>query len=319
MQTDLTAEALPAYRSTQSEPADFDEFWATTLAATRAHDLNLTVTRAETALSTLDVYDVTFAGFNGDPVKAWLKVPVGSINPLPTIIEFVGYGGGRGLAEDRILIPSAGFAHFLMDTRGQGSGWSVGATADPHGSHPHIPGFLTSGVLDKEGYYYRRVFADAVRAVEAARSIEVVDASRVGLYGGSQGGGIALATTALVGDAAASVILVPFLSDIRRATLITDSDPYHEVTRFLAIHRLEVERVHETLSYVDGVNFAKRAITPALFTAALMDPICPPSTVYGSFNNYGGEKSIELWPYNGHEGGGLDGDLRALEFFRRLL
>jgi cephalosporin-C deacetylase len=40
---------------------------------------------------------------------------------------------------------------------------------------------------------------------------------------------------------------------------------------------------------------------------ALMDEICPPSTVYAAFNNYGGnskvEKRIVEYPFNDHEGG----------------
>ena len=57
-----------------------------------------------------------------------------------------------------------------MDTRGQGSAWSKGDTPDPEsdGGNPQYPGFMTRGVLDPKTYYYRRVFTDAVRAVEAA-------------------------------------------------------------------------------------------------------------------------------------------------------
>lgn len=35
----------------------------------------------------------------------------------------------------------------------------------------------------------------------------------------------------------------------------------------------------------------------------LLDPICPPSTVYAAFNHYAGEKQIEVYPFNEHEGG----------------
>jgi len=41
----------------------------------------------------------------------------------------------------------------------------------------------------------------------------------------------------------------------------------------------------------------------------LMNPICPPSTVYAAYNHYGaiageGDKQIEVYPFNEHEGGG---------------
>jgi cephalosporin-C deacetylase len=175
---------------------------------------------------------------------------------------------------------------------------------------------MTRGIDSRETYYYRRVFADAVRAVEAARELDVVDASRVSVVGGSQGGGIALAVAGLVPDLAAVAAYVPFLCDFRRATVITDADPYKEIGRYLAVHRHRASSVHDVLAYFDGVNFARRATAPALFTTALMDPTCPPSTVFGAFHAYAGAADVTVWPYNGHEGGGFEDDLLALALFR---
>ncbi|MBD8140821.1 acetylxylan esterase [Frigoribacterium sp. CFBP 13605] len=316
MFTDLPEPALREYRSTQTDPDDFDEFWATTLSETRAHPLDLRVDRVDTGLTTVDVYDVTFSGWAGQPVRAWLRVPAAAEGPLPAVVQFVGYGGGRGAAVENLFWSSAGFAHLQMDTRGQGSGWSLGDTPDPDGSGPAHPGVMTRGIDSRETYYYRRVFADAVRAVEAARGLDAVDASRVSVVGGSQGGGIALAVAGLVPDLAAVAAYVPFLCDFRRATVITDADPYKEIGRYLAVHRHRASSVHDVLAYYDGVNFARRATAPALFTTALMDPTCPPSTVFGAFHAYAGAADVTVWPYNGHEGGGFEDDLLALALFR---
>jgi cephalosporin-C deacetylase-like acetyl esterase len=319
MFTDLPEEDLRAYRSDQTDPDGFDDFWADTLAASRRHDLAVTATLVETPLTTLDVYDVSFAGFDGQPVKAWLRTPVGASGPLPTIVQYHGYGGGRGQAIGNLLWASAGFAHFEMDTRGQGWGGNTADTADDAGSGPQAPGFLTRGIGARETYYYRRVFTDAVRAVEAARSLAVTDSSRVGVVGTSQGGGIALAVSGLVGDLAAVVSRVPFLCDFPRASVITDNMPYREIGIYLATNRHAVAHVHETLSYFDGVNFAKRATAPLTITAALMDPTCPPSTVFAAYNNYAGPKSITVWPYNGHEGGAWEDDALSLRAFAEHL
>jgi cephalosporin-C deacetylase len=316
---DLPEAELRTYRSTQHDPTDFDAFWADTLAETRRHELVVTVTPVDAGLATLDVYDVSFPGFGGEQIKAWLRVPRGPDGPLPTIVQFHGYGRGRGQAFENLLWASAGFAHFDMDTRGQGWGGSTGDTADESGSGPQVPGFLTRGVESRETYYYRRVFADAVRAVAAARSLAVVDSARVGVVGISQGGGIALAVAGLVPDLAAVVARVPFLCDFPRASVITDELPYKEVGQYLATHRHRVDQVHDTLAYFDGVNFARRATAPLAITAALMDSICPPSTIFGAYNNYAGPKTITVWPYNGHEGGSWEDDALALRAFRTHL
>jgi len=133
--------------------------------------------------------------------------------PLPTVVEFVGYGGGRGHAVDNLFWSSAGFAHLQMDARGQGSGWSRGDTPDSGSWGPQVPGVMTRGITARETYYYRRLFTDAARAVDAARTLPAVDPARVAVVGGSQGGASALAAAALVPDVAAVGARVPFLCD----------------------------------------------------------------------------------------------------------
>jgi cephalosporin-C deacetylase len=192
-----------------------------------------------------------------------------------------------------------------MDTRGQGSMWgSGGDTLDPHGTGPSSSGFMTRGIEDPETYYYRRVFTDAVRAVDAVRTLPQVDAARVAVCGASQGGGIAIAAAGLSDGLVAVMPDVPFLCHFERAVGLTGDDPYQEVVRYLAVHRGRDERVFETLSYFDGVNMAKRADAAALYSVALMDTICPPSTVYAAFNRHTNPTTqIEVYTHNGHEGG----------------
>ena len=304
MFVDLPEAELRAYRSSQLDPADFDSFWNATLAESRAAaPAGARLEQVEVGLRTIDVFDVTFPGFGGQGIRAWLRVPRGTTTPLPTVVQYQGYGGGRGRPTENLLYASAGFAHLLVDTRGQGSGWSIGDTPDSGETGPQIPGVMTRGIDHRESYYYRRLFTDAVRAVDAARTLEVVDAERIAVLGGSQGGGISLAVAGLVEGLSAVLAQVPFLCDFPRALTIHDKDPYHEVVRYLAQHRTKVAHVLETLAYFDGVNFARRATTPALFSVALMDDVCPPSTVFAARNHWGGSADIVEYAFNQHEGG----------------
>jgi cephalosporin-C deacetylase len=318
---DLPLDELRTYRSTSVEPEDFDAFWSRTLEEARAHDLDARFEPVDTGLTTVEVFDVTFAGFGGHPVKGWLVLPAGAREPLPLLVEFIGYGGGRGLAHEHLLWASSGRAHFVMDTRGQGSTWGGGGgTPDPVGAGPAVPGFMTRGIESPETYFYRRVFTDAVRAVEAARSHPATDASRTAVKGTSQGGGISLAVGGLVPDLVAVMPDVPFLCDFPRATTLTDGYPYREIGDFLKTHRGRTADALRTLAYFDGVHFAARGRAPALFSTALEDQTCPPSTVFAAFNAWAHEdKRIEVYDFNDHEGGGPHQEAVQLRWTREYL
>jgi cephalosporin-C deacetylase len=319
-QYDLPLDELRAYTPELAVPADLDAFWAATLAEARTHDLSPGFTPIDTGLTVIETLDVTFAGFGGSPIRGWLHLPVGRDGPLPAVVEYIGYGGGRGLAHERTLWAAAGYAHFVMDTRGQGSTWSVSDTPDPDDSGaPFHPGFMTRGIRDPQTYYYRRLVTDAVRAVEAVRTHPAIDASRVAVTGGSQGGGLSLAAAALIPDLIAAMPDVPFLSDFPRATTLKDTDPYGEIARYLKAHRDHVDQVVETLAYFDVAILGRRASAPALFSVGLMDEITPPSTVYAAFNHYGGPKEIREYPFNAHEGGQGFHDQVKLRWFRERL
>jgi cephalosporin-C deacetylase len=178
---------------------------------------------------------------------------------------------------------------------------------------------MTRGIENKDDYFYRRVYTDAVRAIEAVRTLDFVDPARVGVAGGSQGGGIALAVAGLVPDLSALYVQAPFMTDIRRATLIAGTRPYSEIAGYLAARRNSVEQVFDTLSYFDGVGFSSRASAPAWFSTGLMDDICPPSTAFGAFHSYGGKKQIKIWDYNAHEAGGAEDLAIVLPEFHALL
>lgn len=302
---DLSGGALRGYRSDVAPPGDFDAFWGATLAQARAEAQPAHYERAGAALKLVEVFDVTFSGFGGHPVRAWLILPRGREKPLPCVVKFIGYGGGRGFPQEHLLWPAAGYAAFVMDTRGQGSTWSKGDTPDPVGSEPAHPGFMTRGIASRETFYYRRVFTDAVRAAETARSHEAIDGERIAVVGGSQGGGIALAAAGLDAKVRAMMADVPFLCDFPRAIGMTPRDPYPEIVRYLAVHRDKVADVMETLRYFDGICFGARCRASALFSVAMMDTICPPSTVFAAFNAFAGaDKAIREYAFNDHEGGG---------------
>ena len=317
MMFDLPLEQLREYRPAVAEPDDFDEFWASQRAAMASVPLEASFTPVDTVIRSAQVYDVSFAGHGGTRVNGWLLVPHDLDPVAPVIVEFVGYGGGRGVPADWLTWSCAGFAHFVMDTRGQGGAWRRSDTADTGDlGEPAAKGFMTRGIASPADHYFTRLFIDAARALEVPAAFESLAGRGVVSVGVSQGGGLSIAAAHLGPPVVAVVPEVPFLAHIRRGAEVTDAYPYGELAEYCSVYPERVDAVFHTLSYIDVVNHARRATAPALFSVGLTDLITPPSTVFAAYNHYGGDKRIEVYSFNGHEGGGSLHFERKVEFVR---
>jgi cephalosporin-C deacetylase len=303
---DLPLAELERHRCAAPEPADLDGFWSRALASAAEGAVEAVVTPFEPATyGALAAFDVVFSGADGDPIRAWYLRPAGAgAAPLPCRVAFVGYGGGRSLPTEHALYPACGYATLVMDTRAQGGTWSPGATADPGAgaSGPEHPGVMTRGIADPETYYYRRLYVDAVRAVETAAGLEGVDPARIGVAGRSQGGALALAAAALRPDLVALCHAdVPFLCDIERAMEVASDNPYLELVEFLAVQPELEAAVRATVRHVDNALLTTRIRARTLVSVGLRDTITPPSTVFAAYNAIGAPKEIAVFPYAGHD------------------
>ena len=181
----------------------------------------------------------------------------------------------------------------------QGGRWTTGATGDRQGdpaAGPENARVMTRGIARPEGYYYTRLFTDAVLAVEAAS--ELTGAPRVAVSGASQGGGLALAAAALVPQAVAVCHAdVPFLCDIQRGITLAPDAPYTEIPEFLAHNVDLIPAALATLRYVDCALLARRITARCLLSVGLMDTICPPSTVFAAYNEIAAGKDLAVHPF----------------------
>ena len=308
---DLPLDQLEQYRPSIQRPADFDAFWTKTMEENPFNPDAVTVVPAEIQLATINIFDVRFPGYGGESIAAWLLMPKSSPlerdGLLPIVVQYVGYGGGRGIPEDHLTWVSGGYASLIVDSRGQGSSWGSGGITPDYGAPDETggsyPGFMTKGIQSPYTYYYRRLYVDAAHAIDLCEHLSGVDPDRIFVTGVSQAGGLALVASGLRDNVRGAMLDVPFLCNFERAIGLTDAYPYEEVVRYLATRREEIGQVFDTLSYFDAVLFAQKASCPALFSVGLMDQVAPPSTVFAAKNWHGGPAEIEVYPYNGHEGG----------------
>lgn len=299
---DMGLEDLKKYKPALTRKDDFKDFWKNTLDGQKKFPLNVEAVKIEYPVKGINVYDASYNGYNGQRVKAWYLEPVntGRGGKVPAFIHFSGYTWARGYISQYVMWALQGYAVLAIDNRGQG-----GATPDNTVySQGSFTGWLTRGILDKSEYYYKGAYVDCIRALDFLETRQEVNMDRIGLLGGSQGGGLALATAGLDSRPTYVMCSFPFMCNLERAFAIASDMPYLELVEYFKLFDPEMkskDKVFETLSYFDVMNLAQSIKCPVLMAIALMDRNCPPSTSFAAYNHLQGEKECIVYPLHAHE------------------
>jgi cephalosporin-C deacetylase len=315
---DLSIEELQIYQGTNPRPADFDEFWDDALAEMTAVDPQVEITPAEFQTSFAECFHLTFSGVGGARVYAKLLRPRRATAPVPAVLMFHGYSVNSGDWQSKLGYVAEGFTVAALDCRGQG-----GRSQDVGGVQGNtLQGHIIRG-LDgpPEQLLFRQIFLDTAELARIVMALPEVDASRVGVMGGSQGGALTLVCAALEPRIRRASALYPFLCDYQRVwEMDLDEHAYGELRKYFRFfdprHERE-EAVFNKLGYIDVQYLCPRIQAEVLFTTSLRDEICPPSTQYAAYNKIRAPKQMIHYPDFGHEG--LPGhDDRTFQFMRSL-
>jgi len=300
---DMPLEQLKQYKGRNPKPADFDEFWSRSLAELdqTAPDVELIPSKFQPPNA--ECFDLYFTGVRGARVYAKYLRPKNALTPHPAVLQFHGYTGHSGEWSDKLSLVSLGFSVFAMDCRGQGgksqdTGGVLGNTMKGH-----IIRGLDSG---PDHLLFRHIFLDTVQLARIAMSMPEVDPDRIGVQGGSQGGGLSLACAALEPKIKRCVSTFPFLSDYKRVWEMDLAQNAYEELRtyfrlFDPLHERE-EEIFTTLGYIDVQYLAERIQAEVLMGISLMDTVCPPSTQFAAYNRIPSPKRHVIYPDFGHEG-----------------
>ena len=270
------AGALPAQ--------DVHAFWQQTLAKL-ALEPKEAVVEPITAPLPYHTFRITLRGLGGVHFRALLALPVqgeSRAKPLPAIVTIPGYGG----TQQGVMLGECmrGYAILQVYPRSQGESealWKIDG-----------PDKLTWHLAQPEGAYYQGAYADVVRAIDYLVSRNDIDPARIGLVGTSQGGGMALAVTALDPRVKVVVAHVPFLCDLRTAA----RTPNSLVKSLLDRANLNTEAALHTLDYFDPLQLAPDIHAPALISAGGKDVTCPEITVRNVFDRIPAIKSLMVYP-----------------------
>jgi cephalosporin-C deacetylase len=293
---DMPLEQLRQYKPALYREADFETFWESTVSEALKQPLNAELIPYNLPTRGVQCYAVRFDGFQGGRIAGWYLRPEGA-GKYPGVCMYHGYSGRGQRPLDMLAYASQGMCVLSMDCRGQ-NGQSQDLSPAEEG---HQMGWMTKGIRDPKTYYFRYVYADAVRALELLARRDEVDSKRLAVTGGSQGGALTLAVAALSDRPILAMPDVPFLCDFRRAIAISPNGPYPEIPNFLKMHPSLHDAAIRTLSYCDNMNLAPWITCRTYVCNCLWDDICPPSTVFAAYNHITAEKSMEIYPFHKHE------------------
>ena len=291
---------LAEYLPPLTRQPDFERFWEQALCEGMAVPLCASRRQAENFLNSITVFQISFHGFDKTPVAGYFVVPKNHSEKLSCIVMYHGFGGKKPEPYSLLPYTDLGYCVLAIDVRGQ-SGETGDKTGYRTGGKGHS--VMCQGILDQEEYYLKRIYIDAVKAIEFAAAQPEVDVSNIVIMGGSQGGALAMAACALSSLPSFCFCDVPSNSNIE-ARILGANGSFGAVTDYLRTNPQDYEQVHKVLSYFDTMNLADRITCPVSASVGLKDTVCPAKHYFASYNRITAPKEIHLYPYSGHEGGG---------------
>ena len=323
---DLPLEQLRSYGGRNPRPDDFDDYWSAALQELAEVPIEVNLDPVAHPAPYAQCFDLTFTGVRGAHIYAKYLRPSEAhpLEPAPTrahpaVVVFHGYSAHSPDWFDLLPYVAQGFSVAAMDCRGQG-----GRSVDPGGVRGNtLNGHIVRGLGDDpRNLAFRQIFLDSVQLTRIVMGQPQVDATRVGVTGASQGGGLSLACAALEPRVKLAAAVFPFLSDyLRTWEMDLATDAYEELRqhlrRFDPTHA-DVENMFRTLGYIDIQHLAARIEAEVLMATGLMDTVCPPSTQFAAYNKIRSAKQHLLYPDFEHEPLPMMAD-RILEFFSARL
>lgn len=274
--------------------SDYTEYWQTAKEQLAAVDMNAVLTEiTQNSSATRKVYLVEMYsvpdGLSGDPVKIrgyYCEPTDGEKHPV--LIHFFGYDtqGTKAKCE----CPTGGnskYAEFYLSHRGQYLNNRPASTKNPGVTEDcvNIYGdWFAYHFGDKDSYYYRGAFMDAVQAVRFMATRETSDMTKLFAEGSSQGGALCYA--------AAGLSDIPFTAITPNVAFLGDFPDYFKIVDWpgstaktaAKAAGMSNDEMYAFLSYYDTKNLATRISCAVLGTSGLQDGTCPPHTNIAPYN-----------------------------------
>lgn len=286
---------------------DFVTFWQHSIAEVRAISLDTEMVHdKKQSNKQFQVHSVRFRSHLRSQTSGTLYIPTKKKKP-PVIIHVHGYNEAPFCAIQH-LSPEA--AHFCITLRGHDLiDWQ-----DPE--RTGSPGYMTENITDPDTYYVKSIFLDVMRSVDMLRLVKDINCAKIGIHGRGFGAAAAIFTAAFSDRIAALVLDSPLFLELPLFQNLSESDVTSEINDFIAqsTGRGQKKKIKDNLTYYDALNFVDRVKCDVVQIAGFKDTFAPPQCAFGFFNRLTTDKSMEIYPEQGHLPGNDTQFLRSQEW-----
>ena len=242
-----------------------DKFWQQTEAALAELSPDVSLRRDDFySQPDWDVYQMRYTSVDGYWLFAWLSVPHGG-GPFPAVIRMPDYGS----VHDIVYTPLRERAVVMNPTfRGQ--------RQSDQGFQAQFPGLLTQGIEDLDSYVMRRVFADALRGMDALLQQDQAQIGKIALTGAGLGGALALAVAARRGSVHAVAANTPMALGNPVSLKPGLAYPLAELDDYLRLYPTRRRAVARNTADLDLLKTAGKITAPVLLSVGINDTgSCP--------------------------------------------
>lgn len=285
---------------------DFEDFWSDAMAELAGVAPEYKMTRLnDYSTSERTVYLVemkSVADMAGDPkASGYTPVTVRGYYAEPNapgkyqaVVTYQGYDSNP---ETQQYIPyggsNPGRIDFVLSTRGQG----INNRGEYKAENEYYGDWFMFGFGNRDSFYYRGAYMDAVRAFDFVSSREKADTDNIFGEGHSQGGALTYAAAALVAMRNNSGIgrlagvsfnsiapAIPFMGDFPDYFRIGAWPSTQAYAWLNSQSEVSEEEMYAFLSYFDTKNLASYLDCHVISAVGLQDETCPPHTNVAPFN-----------------------------------
>jgi len=289
---------------------DFTNFWAHAISEQKKQPMEASYNlNKRRSTGKFTAYDLVFNGFQRSQQNGLLYIP-DRVNRPNVVILLPDYNDPHYYMDFPF---DEQFAYLVLVMRGHSMLNVVKEENQP------TPGFLVENILDIQQYYVTAVYLDMLRSIDALRLNNNINCSRIAMMGKGLGAAASVFTAAFSDRVKALVLETPSLTYLELSQNLSEGDAANEINNYIAQHKSKKKSLKKNLSYVDALNFSDNITCPVLSTVGFKDTVSPPESVFALFNHFQCNKTMEVYPDQGHAAGGKDQFFKSIQWLKEMI